>query len=284
MLRTFRSSQTRRRSSDGSSSSRWFPRLPMSRNIVARGPSRGKTVVGVKALFPEEVPQKQSVGGRINAQSTHLSRRKFMELSGLTAVGLTGGIPALAADDRPRMTPVLALTRCSASSSKATNASSRAKPLIRGVNQPTSLRLLRARRRSPSSSACADSRVSPEILFDQGVGDLFVVRVAGNVVNGAGPTIKGSIEYAVAELGVPLVMVLGHSSAARLRQRSNTSTTRTICRGDQRPGQQHQASRAQEQGPARRRARKRHQGERESVSGGSRSWSRSSPDRSNKAR
>ena len=48
---------------------------------------------------------------------------------------------------------------------------------------------------------CADSRVSPELVFDQGVGDLFVVRVAGNIVSGAGPTVKGSIEFAVAELG-----------------------------------------------------------------------------------
>jgi carbonic anhydrase len=44
---------------------------------------------------------------------------------------------------------------------------------------------------------CSDSRVSPEILFDQGVGDLFVIRVAGNVISGAGPTVKGSIAYAV---------------------------------------------------------------------------------------
>src|SRR5689334_25386832 len=58
---------------------------------------------------------------------------------------------------------------------------------------------------------CADSRVPPEILFDQGVGDLFVIRVAGNVVNSAGPTVKGSIAYAVSVLGAPLVMVLGHS-------------------------------------------------------------------------
>src|SRR5215204_2826569 len=58
---------------------------------------------------------------------------------------------------------------------------------------------------------CADSRVPPEILFDQGVGDLFVIRVAGNVVSGAGPTVKGSIAYAVAVLGAPLVVVLGHS-------------------------------------------------------------------------
>jgi carbonic anhydrase len=58
---------------------------------------------------------------------------------------------------------------------------------------------------------CADSRVSPELIFDQGVGDLFVVRLAGNVISGAGGSVKGSIEFAVAELGVPLVMVLGHS-------------------------------------------------------------------------
>jgi carbonic anhydrase len=58
---------------------------------------------------------------------------------------------------------------------------------------------------------CADSRVAPELIFDQGVGDLFVVRVAGNIISGAGASVKGSIEYAVAELGVRLVMVLGHS-------------------------------------------------------------------------
>lgn len=54
---------------------------------------------------------------------------------------------------------------------------------------------------------CADSRVVPEIIFDQGIGDLFVQRVAGNIVDDA---IAGSIEYAVEELGVPLLIVLGH--------------------------------------------------------------------------
>lgn len=56
---------------------------------------------------------------------------------------------------------------------------------------------------------CADSRVSPELLFDAGPGDLFVIRVAGNVV---GDHAKASIEYAVAVLGSPLVVVLGHES------------------------------------------------------------------------
>lgn len=64
---------------------------------------------------------------------------------------------------------------------------------------------------------CADSRVAPEILFDQGVGDLFVVRVAGNVISGAGAVVKGSIEYAVAELGVSLVLVLGHTQCGAVK-------------------------------------------------------------------
>ena len=54
---------------------------------------------------------------------------------------------------------------------------------------------------------CADSRVAPELIFDQGLGDLFTVRVAGNVVDDA---VLGSIEYSVIHLGAPLVMVLGH--------------------------------------------------------------------------
>jgi carbonic anhydrase len=65
--------------------------------------------------------------------------------------------------------------------------------------------------------ACADSRVAPELVFDQGIGDLFVVRVAGNVASGAGPIVKGSIEFAVAELGARLIMVLGHTECGAVR-------------------------------------------------------------------
>jgi carbonic anhydrase len=64
---------------------------------------------------------------------------------------------------------------------------------------------------------CADSRVPPELVFDQGVGDLFVVRVAGNVVSGAGAIVKGSIEYAVAELNTPLIVVLGHTGCGAVK-------------------------------------------------------------------
>jgi carbonic anhydrase len=55
--------------------------------------------------------------------------------------------------------------------------------------------------------SCSDSRVPPELLFDQALGDLFVVRVAGNVIS---PVELGSVEYAVEHLKAPLVVVLGH--------------------------------------------------------------------------
>jgi len=62
---------------------------------------------------------------------------------------------------------------------------------------------------SPSAVvlSCSDSRVPPELLFDQGLGDIFVIRVAGNV---ADPVALGSIEYAVEHIHVPLIIVMGH--------------------------------------------------------------------------
>jgi len=55
--------------------------------------------------------------------------------------------------------------------------------------------------------SCSDSRVPPEIIFDQGLGDLFVIRLAGNILDDAA---LGSLEYAVEHLGVKYIMVLGH--------------------------------------------------------------------------
>ncbi len=57
--------------------------------------------------------------------------------------------------------------------------------------------------------SCADSRVVPELAFDAGLGELFVVRVAGNVANSSS---IASIEYAVAHIGTPVIVVLGHQS------------------------------------------------------------------------
>lgn len=61
---------------------------------------------------------------------------------------------------------------------------------------------------------CSDSRVSPELLFGRGLGELFIVRVAGNSVD---RTALGSIEYGVAVLGCPLVLVLGHEACGAVQ-------------------------------------------------------------------
>ena len=67
---------------------------------------------------------------------------------------------------------------------------------------------------------CADSRVPPEYILDQGIGDLFVLRVAGNIVDDA---IIGSIEYAVDNLETPLLMVLSHTNCGAVGAAIHTS-------------------------------------------------------------
>ncbi|CRX38615.1 carbonic anhydrase [Estrella lausannensis] len=69
--------------------------------------------------------------------------------------------------------------------------------------------------------ACSDSRVSPEIIFDQGIGDVFVVRVAGNVV---GPLELDSIEFAALYLKASLVVVLGHESCGAVQATLDNNT------------------------------------------------------------
>ena len=66
--------------------------------------------------------------------------------------------------------------------------------------------------------SCSDSRVPSEIVFDCGLGDLFVVRVAGNVV---APSLLGSIEFAVSTFGTSLVVVMGHSQCGAVRATLN---------------------------------------------------------------
>jgi carbonic anhydrase len=79
----------------------------------------------------------------------------------------------------------------------------------------------RARRFEPAQTqepfaivlGCSDSRVPAEIVFDQGLGDLFVIRVAGNIV---APSQIGSVEFAAARFGTPLVVVLGHTQCGAI--------------------------------------------------------------------
>jgi len=75
---------------------------------------------------------------------------------------------------------------------------------------------------------CADSRTAPEVLFDQGLGDLFVIRVAGNVVDDA---VLASMEYAVEHLGTGLIVVLGHERCGAVK-----AAVETVASKGQAPG------------------------------------------------
>ncbi len=76
---------------------------------------------------------------------------------------------------------------------------------------------------------CADSRIAPELAFDQGPGELFVVRVAGNFVTPEG---LGSLEYGVAVLGTKVIMVLGHTNCGAIG-----ATISALQKGNSYPGQ-----------------------------------------------
>ena len=76
---------------------------------------------------------------------------------------------------------------------------------------------------------CSDSRLAAEIIFDVGLGDLFVVRNAGQVI---AETILGSLEYAVEVLGVPLILVLGHDECGAIRATMNSTEGQAMPKGE----------------------------------------------------
>lgn len=87
---------------------------------------------------------------------------------------------------------------------------------LKFANRSTERRLQNIEGQTPFAAivACSDSRGSPDIIFDQGIGDLFVVRVAGNVV---GPVELASVEYSVLALESSLVLVLGHQNCGAVQ-------------------------------------------------------------------
>lgn len=135
---------------------------------------------------------------------SHPSRRfLFRTLAcGCLAAALPG---PLLADDAPKakMTPAEALNALKQGNQEFLS------------DRPHAQNVDRARRQAISAGqspfavlvGCSDSRVPPELVFGRGLGEIFTIRVAGNVVD---RTALGSIEYGVAELGAPLVVVMGH--------------------------------------------------------------------------
>jgi carbonic anhydrase len=121
---------------------------------------------------------------------------------GIATSFLVPGLPA-ATGERTKLTPDEALALL-----KEGNARFMADQLP-DLPQGHDRRLEIARGQTPFAVlvGCSDSRVPPELLFGRGLGELFIIRNAGNTVDVAA---QGSVEYAVAELGVPLIVVLGH--------------------------------------------------------------------------
>ena len=135
------------------------------------------------------------------------SKRGFFRQVCCGSVGigamLASASPYAATGNKTTLTPEQALKLL-----KDGNENSLTDSPIRAV-QGRERRLEIARGQAPIAVlvSCADSRVPPELLFGRGLGELFIVRNAGNTVD---TVALGSIEYAVAELGVPLIVVMGH--------------------------------------------------------------------------
>ena len=96
----------------------------------------------------------------------------------------------------------------------ATSASSPASRCIPGKTSSAATKLAAAQAPHAALFGCSDSRLAAEIIFDKGLGDLFVVRNAGQVIS---DSVIGSLEYAVAVLDVPLIVVLGHDECGAVR-------------------------------------------------------------------
>jgi carbonic anhydrase len=155
-----------------------------------------------------------------------LSRRRFLQ----SAVGVAGALAlpavALAAEPGPAPNPVSpedALKRLADGNARyaantATNKDYSAGRVARSLGQYPFATVI----------SCADSRVAPELIFDQGPGELFVIRVAGNFVNEDG---LASVEYGTAVLGVKLIMVLGHSACGAV-----AATIKAVKEGTTFPG------------------------------------------------
>ncbi len=158
----------------------------------------------------------------------NLSRRSLFGL-GLAATVAAAAFPSLPAWSQATsaapgaVSPDEALKRLQQGNTRyAANAS---------MNKDFSVgRAARASAQYPFASilSCADSRLSPELAFDQGLGDLFVVRVAGNFTNEDG---LASLEYGAVVLGVPLILVLGHSNCGAVN-----ATIKVVKEGTTLPG------------------------------------------------
>ncbi len=153
---------------------------------------------------------------------TPLSRRTVLRRAA-ALLGATALAPALSACDIPLVsssssepmempveTPEEALTRLVEGNLRF--ASGGSKPIHESADRRANV----VERQRPFATifSCVDSRVPPELIFDRGLGDLLVIRTAGNVIDSA---VMGSLEYGAYELEIPLLLVLGHGSCGAVK-------------------------------------------------------------------
>ena len=117
--------------------------------------------------------------------------------------------------DQPSVAPAEAISKLKEGNGRYTSGN------LQHPGQTTARRTELAKTQHPFAVivSCSDSRVPPEIVFDQGLGDLFICRVAGNIVNDES---LGSIEYAVDHLGSRLILVLGHQRCGAVEAAKQT--------------------------------------------------------------
>ena len=162
----------------------------------------------------------------LHANSPGVSRRVLLR-RGLTALGVVSIAPALSACEVPFLssgtepfempveTPEEAITRLLEGNARFVRGKSTT------INESAQRRSKIAQRQRPFATifSCVDSRVPPELVFDRGLGDLFVIRTAGNVVDSA---VMGSLEYGAYELEIPLLLVLGHKGCGAVKATMET--------------------------------------------------------------
>src|SRR5205809_2902525 len=146
--------------------------------------------------------------------------RKIQVASCFVIVGLFGasqfaGAADPAHSDQPSVAPAEAISKLKEGNGRYTGGN------LQHPGQTAERRTELANTQHPFATilSCSDSRVPPEIVFDQGLGDLFIVRVAGNVINDEG---LGSVGYSVDHLGTRLILVLGQRSCGAVKAARET--------------------------------------------------------------
>ncbi|MFO1317537.1 MAG: carbonic anhydrase [Burkholderiales bacterium] len=160
-----------------------------------------------------------------------VSRRAFLAAGAATALATWGVGAALAADaPAPGAPPPPNAIAPAEALKRLMDGNARYAANTPNQRDFSSGRAARAQGQYPIAAilSCADSRVVPDLVFDQNPGDLFVVRVAGNIVS---PDLLASLEYGVRFLGAPLIMVVGHSGCGAVDAAIKVLKTKAVLPG-----------------------------------------------------